>query len=302
MNIGELFDIVLRRRADRRDRTYVVGAYSITLPAGHQLDCYQQQFLNYDKKLPIIAAIVAAKYPDTVIVDIGANIGDSAAALRSAVPSPIVCVEGNPAFLPYLTRNLALLPGTNRIVARFVGPATGPMTRFGVETARGTAHLVPVTGGATAPSDQLIAVEELLAQISDLGTVRLFKSDTDGFDFSILQWAMESFVAARPVLFFEFDPSIGVSSAEDALRTASGLVQIGYRHVVVYDNFGNYLLGTDLSQSLAHDLVTSAKQRQLAGGGAFYFDLCCFAPGDEDLFIALVRRERESVTPTPEAR
>jgi FkbM family methyltransferase len=302
MNFRVLLEPFLRRRADRRDRLYLVGSYSITLPAAHQLDHYQQQFLNYDKKLPVIAAMVATKYPDTVIVDIGGNVGDSAAALRSAVTSPIVCVEGNPAFLPYLNRNLAVLPGTNRIIARFVGPADSAGAEFGVATANGTAHLVPVSDGSTHAAEHLITVADLLAQNSDLGTVRLFKTDTDGFDFSILEWAAESLAAVQPVLFFEFDPSIGMSSAEGARQAVDALLQIGYARAVVYDNFGNYLLGTDLSPSLAHDLVASALQRKRAGGGAYYFDLCCFAPKDEDLFGALVQRERESVAPSSALR
>ena len=159
-------------------------------------------------------------------------------------------------------------------------------------TANGTAHLQSCDLGTAEPSDDMSTVEQLLSQNADLGTVRLFKSDTDGLDFSILQWALSSLAVAKPVLFFEFDPLIGDSSAVGALQAVEGLIQIGYRRVVVYDNFGNFVLGTELSSMLARDLVTTAIQRQRAGGGAYYFDLCCFAAADADLFEALALSER----------
>jgi len=103
--IKKIYNIILDKYLCSKDREYLIGEYYITLPACHKLDFYQREFKNYDKKLPIIAALVSNKYHDAVIVDIGANVGDTAAAIRTAVSSPIICVEGNSDFLKYLNKN-----------------------------------------------------------------------------------------------------------------------------------------------------------------------------------------------------
>ncbi len=276
----------------RRSRLHRIGQFTLTLPPGHPLDKYQQLFLNYDRKLPAVAALVSAKYADAVVIDIGANIGDSAVSIRCVSEAPIVCVEGNEAYLPYLRQNLASLPGANRIVPQFIRPDQTTHAHFAVETAHGTAHLVPASAVERQTIvDTTITMNEVFAKSVDLGRVRLVKSDTDGFDFAILKGALQSLASTTPVLFFEFDPVIGASSAEAAIESVDNLLSIGYRHVVVYDNFGNYLLSSALSTSLARDLATNVRQRRDAGGGAPYFDLCCFTSADSDLFQALVHHE-----------
>src|SRR5690242_20605269 len=50
---------------------------------------------NYMAELGRIAGAVHAKYPDMVAVDVGANIGDTAAIIRSGCPAPIICLDGD---------------------------------------------------------------------------------------------------------------------------------------------------------------------------------------------------------------
>lgn len=74
---------------------YQIGKYKITLPPRHKLDLYQHLYHNYDKKLPLISKRIKEKYAEMTIIDVGANIGDTAVALRNIIDSPIICVEGN---------------------------------------------------------------------------------------------------------------------------------------------------------------------------------------------------------------
>jgi FkbM family methyltransferase len=292
MKMRAIAQTAARWIASRRRRSYLVGKYQITLPPGHKLDEYQKAFLNYDRKLPVIAALVDAKYPGAVIMDIGANIGDSAVAIRSVVGGPIVCVEGNSAFLPYLHANLKLLQGINRVIPSFIR-SVGTDLGFEIRTTNGTAHLAH----SNAPklrknSAHTVTVREMLAKNVDLGPVKLFKTDTDGSDFSILLGSLDCLAIDKPVLFFEFDPLIGNSTPLDAIAAVESLAKIGYRSVVIYDNYGNYLISAELTPELAKDLVANVVQRRAAGGGAVYFDLCCFSDVDSDIFCELVRHER----------
>lgn len=274
-------------------RSHTIGAYRVELPPGHMLDEHQQAFLNYDKKLPLIAKLVAAKYEHVVTVDIGANIGDSAVAIRSAIPGPIICVEGNPAFLPYLHTNLKGLPGTNRVIPKFIRASDEGADDYEIRTSRGTAHLVPkATSTPAGIEPATTTIREIFVNNADLGTVRLIKSDTDGYDFAILLSALDTLSEYLPVLYFEFDPLIGSSSGVAAIKMIEGLRNIGYEMVIVYDNYGNYLVGSALTLDLARDLVASVSQSARAGGGVKYFDLCCFSGNDIDIFHAVVNGER----------
>ena len=75
MKIGKFDLVVPPRESSVRDRIATIR--SITPELGR------------------IASSVYAKYPEMVSVDVGANIGDTAAIIRSACPAPIVCVEGD---------------------------------------------------------------------------------------------------------------------------------------------------------------------------------------------------------------
>ncbi|MEB0059033.1 FkbM family methyltransferase [Variovorax sp. LG9.2] len=296
MNIWILLKFAKRWLAKRQHRHYLVGTHRITLPPGHRLDEYQQAFLNYDRKLPVIARLVDSKYSGMVTLDIGANIGDSAVAIRSTVSGPILCVEGNSAFLPYLHANLLPLPGINRVIPTFIRPSGADDVDFEVLTTGGTAHLMPRrTAMREHRTSRMTTVQEILEKNADLGPVKLLKTDTDGFDFAILLGALDSLALDMPILFFEFDPLIGNSNPSDAVAAVEGLGGIGYRSVVVYDNYGNYLMGSDLTRALAQDLVANVMQRHRAGGGAVYFDFCCFSIADADIFQALVQYEREGI-------
>jgi len=53
-----------------------------------------------------------AKYPSGTIVDIGANIGDTAAIISThARPNKLILIEGSDYFFDILVRNVSQLPG-----------------------------------------------------------------------------------------------------------------------------------------------------------------------------------------------
>ena len=69
---------------------YRVGAVELELPLSHELPFYQHDHPRYDRQLGAIAAELGGP-----VVDIGANVGDTAAAIRAESDVPILCVEGD---------------------------------------------------------------------------------------------------------------------------------------------------------------------------------------------------------------
>src|SRR5258706_13989898 len=88
-----------------------IGRFRLLLPADHRLDEYQRTWLRYDTALGYLARTVFRKYADSCAIDIGANVGDSAALIRSHADVRVLCVEGNPAFSQCLEHNASEIGG-----------------------------------------------------------------------------------------------------------------------------------------------------------------------------------------------
>lgn len=105
-------------------REYAVGPYTIMLPVGHRLDSYQKTYKRYDIALGEIANIIAQKYPNMTALDIGANIGDSAALICKYQKIPVLCIEGDKHFIPLLRENSARIGAHIIIEECFIGADT----------------------------------------------------------------------------------------------------------------------------------------------------------------------------------
>jgi hypothetical protein len=77
----------------------------IAMNLSHDLPFNIKQYPTYSQNLGEVAAIIAKKYPEFSVIDVGANVGDSAAIVQHQVKVPVLCIEGNPKFLPLLKQN-----------------------------------------------------------------------------------------------------------------------------------------------------------------------------------------------------
>jgi len=267
------------------DIAYRVGDFELLFPADHLLGAYQRNYRLYDWALGEIARFVAAKYPDATAIDIGANVGDTAAAICRHQNIPVLCVEGHPAYLSYLYLNLDRLPGGIEVAESFVGAVAGSVAVENVRTGSGTAALdsaasVPA-GGERLPV-RLLA--DILRDHPAFVRPRLLKSDTDGSDFEILLSSIDVLRASMPVLFFEYDPTFRQDGAEAGIRTIEALASIGYRSFCIYDNFGNFMeiVRGDVVDRLA-DLSRYLMSHLFFGRQIYYLDICAFSSADADL-------------------
>jgi hypothetical protein len=102
-----------------------LGRFELVFPPDHLLAQYQSHFRLYDWALGEIARVVAEKYPGACAIDIGANVGDSAAAICRHQDMPVLCIEGHPTIFSYLRRNRDRLPRGVEIVHTLVGASRG---------------------------------------------------------------------------------------------------------------------------------------------------------------------------------
>ena len=231
---------------------HAVGAVQLELPLSHQLPFYRRDHLHYDRAIGRIARLLGGP-----VVDVGANVGDTAASIRAETDVPVLCVEGDERFFALLERNAAALGDVELERALVDAPARGR-----VERAAGTARVVP--GHDPLASKPL---EEVLRDHPRFERPALLKLDTDGMDVPILLGNLELLERLRPALFFEYDPHLGAEPV-----VFERLAEIGYARMLVYENTGEL--------HRASELGTWPHAAYEGHGGARYADVCALPEGD----------------------
>jgi FkbM family methyltransferase len=223
-----------------------IGAIDLELPLSHQLPFYRHDHPEYDRPLARVARDLGG-----AVVDVGANVGDTAAAIREASDVPILCIEGDDRFFALLSRNATRL-GDVELEHAFVDAPARATVRRGA----GTARLEPGTGEVRTK-----ALSEVIDDHPRFSRPALLKLDTDGMDLVILRANVDFLARARPVVFFEYDPHLGAEpTIFQLLRDA------GYRRAEWFENTGTIARTVELPAHL--------HERYVGHGGARYADVC----------------------------
>ena len=213
-----------------------VGGRELRLPLSHDLPVILATHPAYSDNLTRLVCATSG-----TIVDIGANVGDTWAFIRKVSDTPILCVEGDSRFLPYLRHNIAGDTATE-IAAVYVG-GRDQVIKLDRRGTGGTAHLV-----AGSNDTRLVALSSLLAAHPRFSTPGLIKIDTDGYEAEVLLGALDVLEKTRPVLFIEYDPILIEPVSGDARHLLDGLRQIGYEYAIAWDNYGAFLFSVDRAQ------------------------------------------------------
>lgn len=273
------------------------GGREIYAPYDHPLDRYMAAHPYYDHWLPEAAVFVCGSRPDCVVMDVGANVGDTVARLRRrGVTNPIVAIEASDYYFSILARNGKAFPeqfADVELVNAFVGnPEHSLVLRPGTGTA-GTQIAKQSRVGNTTPVRRL-------SQLTAAATC-LVKIDTDGYDATILAEDIPWLQAQQPVIWAEtwIDTLDSLDQWRHVLKQLSGI----YECVILFDNVGIPVLWGKLAFDDVEVILQLFgyvwMQREVAAraGGASsipYFDIALFSLRDRPHYEALLERmERE---------
>lgn len=150
------------------------------------------------------------------VVDAGAHTGIYSLLACAANPNlEVFCFEPNPATFQRLERNLALNDFSRRCTA----------IRAAVSSEQGTASLKTADDqtmctleGRSSPSAIEVAVTSLDSVLPLDAKTRLMKIDVEGHEDKVLQGAVKTIEASRPIIFFECNPGNRAQSIETLLR------------------------------------------------------------------------------------
>jgi FkbM family methyltransferase len=224
-----ILDRILSKLKRSRKRRYKIENFNILLPPNHALPEYQIAHKLYDRFLPFIVGELSGK---GIIIDVGANVGDSVYSFIEKSSNNIICIEPSDYFFPYLEKNISDLPKelSDRVEIKKYMISTKKINGV-LKHSAGTANLeLGNVALNTISLDKLIGLEK----------VELIKTDTDGFDFDVILSARNILSNSQPILYFEnLTHSAAQINGYDTLYDF--LSKSGYNKIFVFDNFGNIL-------------------------------------------------------------
>lgn len=255
--------------------------FHLAVPKDHLIRSILQRQPRREEGLRISARYVFHKHPSATYVDVGANIGDTAAIVRLESACKMVLIEPSDIFFPYLVRNLPAL-GNATAFHGFLVPASAKLQNFSLEhnesTARPQLNDESVSAARNTPNFTLGDVYR--SAIGDL-----IKLDTDGYDMELIREYAHDFSQHKTNLYFELE----VRSWDDVEawnETLSLLFRIGYSSFLFWDDPGHYM-GQATEPSQAVDLLRwqySYRNPHHFGEIRIYnFDVLATAPFDADI-------------------
>lgn len=266
-----------RRAFPNRRVSRSVQGVTLTLPWSHRLPDIAETFPGYGQNLVALATVIAeAESPRRMsIIDLGANVGDSALQILNAVDVDVVCVDGDPYWIPFLRENTARDPRVHVVHAMLLASSEEESKRFTTVRVGGTTRFVP---GGEKDMGSTTSAESLRSSLPELAPMRLIKIDTDGFDVRLLPGVARAYADTVPVLFFEFDPPMARETGDPSPERIWGeLIALGYKRCVVWDNFGG-LLGSWPTVELPD--VASVLEQSLEERGYHYWDVAAIHGND----------------------
>lgn len=263
-----------------------VGNYSLLADHEHRIQLHLEQFKYYSRNFSRIAKYIESKYPSYQIIDVGANIGDTVALLRTEnVQQFVHLIEGDPVFVAFLEKNLPLFTNV-KAYETFLGEESMEQT-IEVDNTKGTAKL---NVGSGTQKMAIVKLDDLVKQ-NQIENIKLLKTDTDGFDFKVLRGSFETIKRDKPVLFFEYDSVFLKEQNEDGLAIFEDFANLGYKTALYYDNYGKFVISTAIdNKALIAQLYAYINKKE---GAYLYYDVCLFHQDDEDLAQACIQKEME---------
>lgn len=261
-----------------------VQGVDLWLPRAHRLPDYAALYPSYGQNLIQVARALLQKGRELQVIDVGANVGDSAAQILHQMPCRILCVEGDPFWMTFLEKNTSA-SGLVELEHALVTTRDHAYEVVPIRHA-GTTKFVP-DQTATAICESLTP-RAILDRHPSFNDVRLIKSDTDGYDPQLIPELAESCSQTCPALFFEYDPTLALDVGDaQPERVWDRLLDLGYARVFVWDNFGAQLGWVEIADCCTRSNETLGLTRKHRTYD--YWDVAVIHSTDESAMNQLMR-------------
>jgi len=273
-----------------KDQRLQIGSIQILLPSYHKLPKLKATYPKYDQFLPFLAD----EFPDDgIVIDIGANCGDTFASIAIVNPNlKQVVVEPDSEFLKYLHINIGIIKKRYpelevSVISKAILRAHKPFRLVG---SSGTKSMDFDQSSEIIPSQTL---DDVLSEV-EVAKVCLVKVDVDGFDFEVLLSGLRSLANLKEALiYFEMDVS-DLDQFEGYLELHGALLEIGYSQWYLFDNFGNFFQKSDSYNQITSVIKYSIGQKNSSKPAIYYFDVLVCRPSQVEKVQRIIENYENS--------
>lgn len=277
---------------------YVLKGIRFSLNANHRTPITWKVSPQYSMCFGRIGHAISSKYPDGVFVDIGANVGDSAAIIRAhGSLNKIICIEGVDSFYKILDKNartLANVVPLNAFVSASTGGETSALIRVldsGNAVVYETPDLYPNESKQAVQSDiRFKSLPALLEGHLEGQQIKLLKTDIEGYDLPVLNANLSLIREHLPVVFLELHVSdIDEQSKKIGWRIFfNAMREIGYESAFFWVCSEDFLCQVSLNSSnTLEDVVEYFRNRW-----GSYIDVALVHKADGDIAQVIRAGER----------
>ena len=209
--IARMLYCIVRFWSSSDSKTVVRNGLNYALDISEGIDLSLYLFGSFQKY--VTSSRFFSLRPDSIVIDVGANIGVTALNYAKAVPEgKVFAFEPTHYAFAKLKHNVALNPGlSNRIVViqAFVSHTPSARTDLSAYSSwkvdrKHYQGQHPVHGGLIQSSESVPAtsIDEFCLR-NDISRVDLIKIDTDGHEYDVLTGAVNTIRQFRPIIIFE---------------------------------------------------------------------------------------------------
>jgi FkbM family methyltransferase len=248
-----------------------IGRYKIKGPRGHPLNRIYKNRPTYQfepwKHVAKILLKTKSNYP---LLDIGANIGDSAAHFRMYSDAEILCVEADATYYRYLKKNSKEIGNTRALNALVVDDIN---REYRFLTRNGTGNIADSSEDSETYKGTILKLEDLVHLLDREPCV--LKTDCDGYDEKLLSEAVSLIDQTQefPVIFTEGPSEMQMIKGQwhDYYNLIKKLTERNYA-VHIYSNHGEIFETTAKPSMVERYFYELEKGLKLKEGMCHYFD------------------------------
>lgn len=186
-----------------------VGNRLLLMPWSHQLPRILKSYPDYEAEIGRLAAYLDRADGKLLMIDAGANVGDTIATLPPLHRADFLCVEGSQLYFDLLQRSYDSDANVTLLFA-LLTDSTSSIGKAGVHEAGGTAHVAKGNGSLTAAP--WMTVDEVVERYPAFERANFLNIDTDGYDLRVLRGATVLLERAKPCLHLGFHRVTGANT------------------------------------------------------------------------------------------
>jgi FkbM family methyltransferase len=238
----------------------------------------------YNAALPRLSGFLRSRNGHLTFIDIGANIGDTAALIsRVVADGKYLCVEASDFYYTALLENQRLIRGITPVKA--LCDEVEKVSSVSLDVI-GDSAVVKDSGGAGIPTT---TIDGLVSAHPTFGKANVLKIDTDGYDFKVMRGAKGLIARSHPVIFFEFSPNHLIAAGENPVSICRLLNEAGYDSMLFYDRFGYLFMEIKTTETELVERLAGYSRRKTGE----YYDVLTFHRSQQSDFSAFAASEDE---------